>query len=106
VRCTLTRRTTSPRRTRDPTPSPCWVSAETLRLEEFKRGKEKSVFLAVLWIRLVFNADLDPAFYLNGDPDPGRQSKADPDPYPDPDRGQTFKSQKVEFLRGKYTSSR
>ncbi len=30
-----------------------------------------------------FNADLDPAFYLN------------PDPHPDPD--QTFKSQKVEF---------
>ncbi len=38
----------------------------------------------MLWIRIGFNADPhpDPAFYLNADPDPG----------------QTFKSQKVEFL--------
>jgi hypothetical protein len=60
----------------------------------------------VLWIRIVFNADLDPAFYLIADPDPGSQNKADPDPYLDPELGQTLKSQKVEFLRGKYTSSR
>jgi hypothetical protein len=40
----------------------------------------------VLWIRTGFNADPDPAFYLNVDPD------ADPDP------GQTSRqTQKVEF---------
>jgi hypothetical protein len=26
----------------------------------------------VLWIRIGFNADTDPAFYLNADPDPGQ----------------------------------
>ncbi len=59
----------------------------------------------MLWIRLVLNhAYLYPAFYLNADPDPGSQkTNADPDPYPDPDPGQTLKSQKVKFLRGKYT---
>jgi hypothetical protein len=50
----------------------------------------------VLWIRIGFNADPDPAFYLNADPDQGRQTNADPDP------GQTW-SQKVEFLQEKYT---
>jgi hypothetical protein len=43
----------------------------------------------VLWIRISFNADPDPALYL----------KADPDTYPDP--YQTFKSKKVEFLHEK-----
>jgi hypothetical protein len=41
----------------------------------------------VLWIRTGFN--VDPAFSLNADPDP--------------DPGQTFESQKVEFLHEKYT---
>jgi hypothetical protein len=45
----------------------------------------------VLWIRIGFNVDLDPAFYLNADPDPdlGSHTNADPDP------SQTLKSQKV-----------
>ncbi len=73
---------------------------------ETRRIQEQFVFLAVLWIRIVFNANLDPAFYLNADPDQGSQTNANLDPYPDPDPGQTLKSQKVEFLRGKYTSSR
>ena len=38
----------------------------------------------MLWIRVGFNADPDPAVYLNADPDP--------------DPGQTFKSQKVDFF--------
>ncbi len=39
-----------------------------------------SVIKAVLWIRIGFNADPDPAFYLNADsdPDPGSQTNADP----------------------------
>jgi hypothetical protein len=49
-----------------------------------------------LWIGIDFNADPDPAFYLSADPnpapDPGSHTNADPDP------GQTFKSQKIEFL--------
>jgi hypothetical protein len=48
----------------------------------------------VLWFRIGFNADPDPAFYLNADPDPRSKTYADP--------GQTLKSQKVEFLHGKY----
>ncbi len=37
---------------------------------------------AVFRIRIGFNADPDPAFYLNADPDPdpGSQTNADPDP--------------------------
>jgi hypothetical protein len=35
-----------------------------------------------MWIRIGFNADPDPAFYLNADPDqipnPRRQTNADP----------------------------
>ncbi len=50
----------------------------------------------MLWILISFNADSDPAFYLNADPDPGSQTNADADPDPDP--GQTLKSQKVKFL--------
>jgi hypothetical protein len=51
--------------------------------------------LAVLWIHTGFNANLNPAFYLNADPDPGAnimRIHADPDP------GHSLKSQKVEFL--------
>ncbi len=43
----------------------------------------------MLWIRIGFNADLDLAFYLNADPDP--------------DLGQTFKSQKMNFYIKKYS---
>jgi hypothetical protein len=54
----------------------------------------------VLWIRVGFNPDPDPAFYLNVrpdiDPDSGSQTNPDPDP------GQAFKSQKVKFLHEKY----
>ncbi len=57
---------------------------------------------SVLWILLGYNADLDPAFYLNTLPDPGSQTNADLNPDP----GQTLKSQKVEFLHEKYTKSR
>ncbi len=53
-----------------------------------------------------FNADPDPALYLNADPDtnpdPRNQINADPDQDP----GHNFKSQKVEFLHEKYTLSR
>ncbi len=45
-----------------------------------------------MWIRIGFNADPDPAFYHNAEPE--NQINADPDPDP----GQTLKSQKVEFL--------
>jgi len=45
----------------------------------------------MLWIRIGFNADPYPAFYLNADTDPGIQTNADP--------GQTLKSKKFEFIR-------
>ncbi len=52
----------------------------------------------MVWIRIIFNADPDPDINpdldLDPDPDPDSQTNADPDPDP----GQTFKSQKVEFL--------
>jgi hypothetical protein len=58
-------------------------------------------FEPVMWICIGFNADPDPAFYLNADPD------TDPDPRkkktmciqadPDPDPDQTFESEKIEF---------
>ncbi len=60
----------------------------------------------MLWIRIGFNADPDPAFYVNGDPDldadPGGkpmriQADLDTDPH------QTFESQKVKFSHEKYT---
>jgi hypothetical protein len=59
-------------------------------------------FTAVLWVRIGFNADLDPAFYLNADsdPDPGSETtkpmriRADPDSNP----GHTLQSQKVEIF--------
>ncbi len=53
----------------------------------------------MLWIRTVFNADPDPAFYLNADPDPGSQTNSDPDPDP----GLSFPAQEVQFLHEKYT---
>jgi hypothetical protein len=37
------------------------------------------------------------SFYLNAGPDPGNKTNEE-----DPDPGQTLKSQKVEFLHGKY----
>jgi hypothetical protein len=43
----------------------------------------------VLWIRIGFKVDPDPAFSLNADPE--SQTKADPD------LGQTLQSQKVEL---------
>ncbi len=38
----------------------------------------KSYLGAVLWIRIGFSADPDPAFYLNAYPDPGSQINTDP----------------------------
>jgi hypothetical protein len=67
---------------------------ETRRIQ---RGVENSSSICL------FRSVVDPAFYPSADPDPGSPSNADPDPYPDPDPGQTLNSQKVEFLRGKYT---
>jgi hypothetical protein len=49
---------------------------------------QAAVVSPVLWIRIDFNADLDP--------NPGRQTNTVPAP------GQTLKSQKVEFLHEKY----
>jgi|LakMenE01Jun11ns_1017448.scaffolds.fasta_scaffold7408114_1 hypothetical protein len=40
-----------------------------------KKVKKCILFRTVLWIRIGFNADPDPAFYLNGDPDPGSHEK-------------------------------
>jgi hypothetical protein len=54
----------------------------------------------VLWIRISFSADPDQFFY---------RPKAKPlriQADPDTDPGQTFKSQKVEFLHEKYAKSR
>jgi hypothetical protein len=42
----------------------------------------------MLWIRIGFKANLDPAFYLNADQDQGNQTDANPDPDP----GQTLES--------------
>ena len=51
----------------------------------------------MLWIRVGFSADLDPALYLKADldPDPGRQTNVGP--YP----GQTVSSRKEGFLENK-----
>jgi hypothetical protein len=48
-----------------------------------------------MWIRIAFNKDPNPAF--NPDPNPGSQTNADPDP------GQAFNSQKVEFFYEKHS---
>jgi hypothetical protein len=56
---------------------------------------------SVFRVRIGFNADPDPAFYLNADPalDPGSQTI-----HVYPDTGQTFPtSQKVGFCLEKYT---
>ena len=45
----------------------------------------------MLWIRIGFNANPDPAFYLNAELDPGSQTNADPDP------DQTYKSKNMNF---------
>jgi hypothetical protein len=39
------------------------------------------MFEPVLWIRIGFNADLDPTFYLNADLDPDPGSQTNPDPH-------------------------
>jgi hypothetical protein len=57
----------------------------------------------VLWIRIGFNADPDPAFYLNADPDPGSQTKAI---HADLNPGQTLSHKKVKFFHEKFTLSR
>jgi hypothetical protein len=92
-------------------------AASTLRRCGFdakKRGKSRleKYFLAkgigdalvpALWIRIGLNANPDSAFYLSADPDtdpdldPGSQTNADPGGSGS-GSGQTFKSQKVEFL--------
>jgi hypothetical protein len=54
----------------------------------------------VLWIRIGFTADPDPAFKLNADPGPGAKPMRI---HPDPDPDQTLKSQKGQFLQEKYT---
>jgi hypothetical protein len=59
----------------------------------------------VLWIRIAgFISFIFLAFYLNADPDvdpdPGSKTNEDPG---GSRSGQTFKSQKVEFLHEKYT---
>jgi hypothetical protein len=52
----------------------------------------------VLLIRISFNADPDPAFYLNADPDLGRRlMRIQADPDPDPDPGQTLSYKKINF---------
>ncbi len=57
-----------------------------------------------LWNRIGFNADTDPAFYLNADPDPkpdtGKKNNADP--YGSGSWSQTVKPQRVEFLHEIY----
>ncbi len=76
-----------------------WLRYGTVPVQVQKYPYAVTCFLkcskALLWTRICFNADLDPAFYLHADPDPGSQTNADPDP------GQTLKSQKVKFLHEK-----
>jgi hypothetical protein len=55
-------------------------------------------FYSVPWIRIDFNADPDPAFYLNADPE---WCQANADPALDQDPCQSM-SQKVEFIQEKY----
>jgi hypothetical protein len=60
----------------------------------------------VLWIRIGFNVDPDPAFYLNANPDPAFYLNADSDSDPDPQCGSMIlklKVTKVKFLHEKYT---
>jgi hypothetical protein len=64
-----------------------------VRLDDYTANCQPLKY-AVFRIRIGFNADPDPVFYLNADPDPGNQTNADPDPDP----GQTLPSQKVGFI--------
>jgi hypothetical protein len=60
----------------------------------------------VLWIRTGFNedSDPDPAFFIRIRIQGAKPMRINADPDPDP--SQTLKSQKVEFLHEKYSSSR
>jgi hypothetical protein len=60
---------------------------------------------AVLWIRVGFNedSDPDPAFYIRIRIQGAKQMRINADPDTDPSH--TLKSQKVEFLHEKYSSS-
>ncbi len=60
----------------------------------------KILSMSVLWIRIGFNADPDPDFYLNTDPDPGRQTNAD---LCGSGSWSNFKVTKSRFLHEKYT---
>ncbi len=51
--------------------------------------------LPVLWIRISFNPDPDPAFYPSADPDPDSGSQCNANPSLDPVPGQT--SQMLKF---------
>ncbi len=60
-------------------------------------GKNVKYKKAVLWIRIGFNADPDPAFYIKADPDPGFETNEDPF-RPGSGSCSELPSQKVEFL--------
>jgi hypothetical protein len=47
------------------------------------------------WFRIGFNPDPDLAFYLDADLGPGSRTNPDLEADPNPDPGQTLKSQKV-----------
>jgi hypothetical protein len=57
-------------------------------------------FFPVLWIRIGFSADPDPAFNLIAHPDPDPESQTNA-VHAHPDPGQK-KSQNIEFLHEKY----
>jgi hypothetical protein len=66
--------------------------------------QKKHVPKAVLWIRIGFRADPDPAFYLNADTDPIPIHGAKPMRiHADPDSGRTLPSLPVELLHEKYS---
>jgi hypothetical protein len=79
------------------------VTAFQYRTEPFVyyvRCSTYSFYQTVLWIRICYNADSNPAFYLNADPDPGGQINAVPS-------GSGSLSdlavRKIAFLHEKYT---
>jgi hypothetical protein len=51
-----------------------------------------TICLTVVWIRICFSVDPDPAFYVNAEPDPESQIL-----------DQTFPSLKAELFNEKYT---
>jgi hypothetical protein len=53
------------------------------------------------WIRICFDADPDPAFYLNADPDLGSQTNADPS---GSRSWSDLADAKIAFIHEKYTS--